>query len=104
MLAALDRKARVLQQHPVADPKRKPFGLEDGATAASGLQELEAEASRPAREQIDLTLRLCAFLLQALDLGQLHLSLPRHLFGRGAESGDEALEALDVPADSFGRL
>jgi hypothetical protein len=104
MLAALDRKARILQQHPVADPKRKSIGLEDGATAASRLQELEAEASRPAREQIDFTLRLCAFLLQALDLGQLHLSLPRHLLGRSTESGHEALQALDVPADSLGRL
>jgi hypothetical protein len=93
-----------LQQHSATDVERKPFGLEDSATAAGGLRELEAEASGPPGEQIDVSLGLGAFLLQAFDLRQLHLSLARHLLRRGTESGDEALQPLDVAADALGRL
>jgi hypothetical protein len=104
VLAALDRKVRGFQQHAVADPEAEPFDLEDGPAAARRLEELEPEAPGSARQQIDFALRLRAFLFQALDLRQLHLRLACHLFRRGPEACDEALQPFDVPADTFGRL
>src|SRR5204863_407559 len=83
-------------------PQAQAFDLQDGAAAARGFEELEAEAPAPAREQIDLALGLGTFLLQALDLRQLHLCLARHLLRRGSEAGDEAPEPLDVAAGRTG--
>ena len=60
-----------------------------------GLQELEAEAARPAREQGDLAGGGGALLLEPADVGQLRLRLLR-LALLVAEPLDEPLEAGDV--------
>ena len=104
VLAALDREARVPEEHAAADRNLEPVCLDDRPTASGGLQELEAELLALASQQADVALRLRALLLEPLDLRQLDLRLARHLLGRGAEPGDETLEPLDVAADPVGRL
>src|SRR5436190_14546636 len=99
VLASLDRERDAVQQDALADRDAEAVRFEHGASAARRLQEFEAELLVLPREEIDLVGRLLALLLVALDLPHLHLRLPRHLFGRGPEAGDETLEPLDVRGD-----
>jgi len=79
VLAALDRERDVLEQDAIADPDLDVLRLHDGSPAARRLQKLESEPLVPPRQQVDLVLRLRLLLLEAADLRQLRLSLPRHL-------------------------
>src|SRR6185312_13380588 len=99
VLAALDRERDTVEQRAPADPHGQLLGLDDRATAARRLQELESESSSLAREQVDLVRRVRALLLVPLDLAHLHLRLARHLLRRSAEARHESLQALDVRAD-----
>src|SRR4051794_39370500 len=100
MLAALQRERHVAQQCAVADRQRQAVGLDDRASAARRLQELEPERAVSPRQQRDLLRRLLAFLLQPADVRQLRLRLGRLLLLR-AEPLDEALEANDVSLDAL---
>src|SRR5262249_29426400 len=104
VLATLDREGRAVEQDAVADRNPQIFGLQDGAPAARWLEELEPELPRPAREQLDVTRRLRALLLVALDLAHLDLRLAGHLLSGRSEARDEALEPLDVGSDPAGSL
>ena len=54
VLAALERERRVVQQLALADPDRDTVRLDDGAAASRRVDEAEAEAPRPARQERDL--------------------------------------------------
>ena len=84
-----------LRSNLFADGHVQSVGLDDDATAACGLEELEAEAARAPREQRDLAGGGCALLLEAADLGQLRLRL-LGLVLLVTEPLDEALEPHDV--------
>src|SRR5205085_3256083 len=104
VLPALERKLDVVEQHAVADRDAQVVRLHDGASAARRLEKLEAEPPGPPRQQLDLALRLRAFLLEPADLRELRLRLACHLRRRSAEACDEALEPLDVTPDALCRL
>src|SRR5204863_7691798 len=93
--AAFERKRHVAEQDAIADRQRQPVRLDDGAAAASGLQELEAERAVAPGQQRDLRRALRAFLLEPADVRELRLRLLRLALLR-AEAFDEALEPRDV--------
>ena len=95
VLAALEREGRVVQQLALADPQRDVVRLDDGPPAARRVDEAEAEAPRPAREERDLLVERRLLLREAPDLRELGLRLLR-LRLLVAEARDEALEARDV--------
>ena len=97
VLAALERERSRLEQQSVARRRdtSSPSASTTVAAAARGLEELEAEAARPAREQRDLAGGRGALLLEPADLRQLRLRLLR-LVLLVAEPLDEALEPHDV--------
>src|SRR5438552_2144110 len=95
MLAALDRKRRVVQQRPPWDADLERLRLEHGAPAARRVDEAETEPSRLARQQRDLLADLFLLLSKTADLPQLRLRLLR-LGLLVAEPCDEALEPRDV--------
>src|SRR5579859_3863534 len=95
VLAALERERRVAQQLTLADRDIEVLRLDHGASAARGLEELEAERARATRQQRDLACGGRAFLLEPLDLRELGLRLLRLLL-LVTEALDEALEARDV--------
>ncbi len=103
VLAALERERRVDEQVLAARGQVEVVDLGDRAPASSGLQELEPERARAAREELDLAGRRGALLLQPADLRQLRLRLLR-LVLLVAEPLDEAVEARDVDRDPVGRL
>ena len=98
MLAALDREGHVREERLVARRELDAFGLDDDPPASLRLQELEAEALRAARQQVDLAAQLGALLLQAADLRQLGLRALGEVL-LVAEALDEALEPCDVDVD-----
>jgi hypothetical protein len=104
VLAALEREGDTREQGLLAGRNAEPFGLEHGAAAPSRVEEVEAEALATARKEVDLPRRMSAFLLEALDLRELHLRLSGHLLRRRAEALDEPLEPLDVPTEPVRRL
>src|SRR5205823_6185185 len=95
VLAPLERKGRIAQEHALADLQLDRVGLDDGAPAARRLEELEAERALPTAEQRHLVRRSRALLLQPADVRELRLRLCR-LVLLGAEPFDEALEPRDV--------
>ena len=103
VLAALDRERRAREQVLLARRYGEVLRLEDGAAAAARLEEVEAERLAPPGEQLELTRRVRALLLQPRDVGQLRLGLLR-LALLVPEPLDEALEPRDVGADALGRL
>ena len=68
VLAALDRKAHVVEKRAGADLDVDATRLDDRASAARWLQELESEPAALPREQLDLGPRFASFFLEATDL------------------------------------
>ena len=99
VLAPLDRERDVCEELLVAGGELDAVGLDDRAAAPLRLEELEAEALRPPREQRDLAADLGPLLLEAADLRQLRLGALGEVL-LVAEALDEALEAGDVDVDS----
>src|SRR5512132_4211511 len=86
----------------VARGHTEPRRLDDRPAAACRLQELEAERTAPPIEQLELTGRTRALLLEPLDLRQLRLRL-LGLALLVTEPLDEPLEPCDVGADALRR-
>src|SRR5207237_8935196 len=77
VLAAVKPGVRAAKQHAVADSDLDLARLGDRAPAPRRLQELEAEAPRAARQQLELAPRADAVALETRDLRQLRLGLLR---------------------------
>src|SRR2546428_489626 len=74
---APERERRPAQKLPLPDAHVEALCFEHGASAARGLQELEAERAGATREQRDLVGGLLSLVLQTLDLRHLRLRLLR---------------------------
>ena len=95
VLAAVDREGHVVQQRLFAGGDVQPFDLDDGPAGTRRVEELEAERLRALRERVELRRSSRALLVQAGDLRELRLRLPR-LRLLVAEARHEPLEARDV--------
>src|SRR4029079_8115879 len=103
VLAAFEREARVGQQSLVAGSHAQAVRLDHRSAAARRLEEVEAERTTLASQELQLSAGVRALGLEPLDLRQLGLRL-LGLALLVAEPLDETLEPHDVRAHALGGL
>src|SRR5215470_6906533 len=99
MLTPLDRERRIAKKRAVTDAKLQAVGLDDRASAARRLEELEAERPGLPGKKRDIIRSRRPFLLQPADVCELRLRLLR-LVLLVSEALDEAFEPRDVRLDT----